>query len=127
MMRGFGLGLIGVFLVLSFQFRSYIEPIVVMIVIPFAFIGAVAGTHPHGDRFYRCRACSGFAALAGVVVNDSILLVNRIKEHHAPGSTIADTAPGAARARFAPLLLTSLTTIAGSCRFWRKPAFRPRC
>ncbi len=112
MITGFIIGLIGVYLVLSFQFRSYVEPVVVMILIPFAFIGAVAGHIIMGLDF-TMPSLLGFAALAGVVVNDSILLVRQIKEHHAPGSTVADVAPLATKARFRAILLTSLTTIAG--------------
>ena len=112
MITGFLIGLIGVYLVLSFQFRSYVEPIVVMILIPFAFIGAVVGHIVMGLDF-TMPSLLGFAALAGVVVNDSILLVQQIKEHHAPGNTVADVAPRAAQARFRAILLTSLTTIAG--------------
>ena len=112
MITGFIIGLIGVYLVLSFQFRSYIEPVVVMILIPFAFIGAVVGHILMGLDF-TMPSLLGFAALAGVVVNDSILLVHQIKEHHAPGSTVAQVAPRATKARFRAILLTSLTTIAG--------------
>ncbi|WP_285672815.1 efflux RND transporter permease subunit, partial [Paralimibaculum aggregatum] len=112
MMSGFVLGLVGVYLVLSFQFRSYVEPVIVMILIPFAFIGAVAGHLLMGVDF-SMPSMLGFAALSGVVVNDSILLVNRIKLHHRPGATVAETAPEATRARFRAILLTSLTTIAG--------------
>ena len=112
MVQGFMAGLIGVFLLLSFQFRSYIEPIVVMIVIPFAFIGAVAG-HIFMGIDFTMPSMLGFVALAGVVVNDSILLVNFIKEHHKTGATVAQAAPLAARSRFRAILLTSLTTIAG--------------
>ena len=112
MITGFVIGLIGVYLVLSFQFRSYIEPVVVMILIPFAFIGAVVGHILMGLDF-TMPSLLGFAALAGVVVNDSILLVHQIKEHHAPGSTVAQVAPRATKARFRAILLTSLTTIAG--------------
>lgn len=112
MVGGFVLGLIGVFLLLSFQFRSYIEPLVVMIVIPFAFIGAVGGHILMGIDF-TMPSMLGFVALAGVVVNDSILLINFIKDHHGPNTTVAQAAPLAARSRFRAILLTSLTTIAG--------------
>ncbi len=112
MLSGFLLGLIGVFLVLSFQFRSYVEPIVVMVLIPLAFIGAIVGHLLLGLDF-TMPSLLGFAALAGVVVNDSILLVQQIKEHHDPDGTVADAAPPAVRARFRAILLTSLTTIAG--------------
>ncbi|HHK74326.1 MAG TPA: efflux RND transporter permease subunit, partial [Rhizobiales bacterium] len=112
MVKGFAVGLIGVFLLLSFQFRSYVEPIVVMIVIPFAFIGVVWGHLAMGLEF-TMPSMLGFVALAGIVVNDSILLVEFLKEHHEPGGTVAEAAPKAAKARFRAILLTSLTTIAG--------------
>ncbi|MCP4934494.1 MAG: efflux RND transporter permease subunit [bacterium] len=112
MIIGFAMGLAGVFLLLSFQFRSYIEPLVVMIVIPFAFIGAVGG-HIFMGIDFTMPSMLGFVALAGVVVNDSILLINFIKDSHGPDTTVAQAAPIAARARFRAILLTSLTTIAG--------------
>lgn len=112
MIKGFATGLIGVFLLLSFQFRSYVEPLVVMIVIPFAFIGIVWGHLLMGLEF-TMPSMLGFVALAGIVVNDSILLVNFIKDHHKPGMKVADAAPLAAKARFRAIFLTSVTTIAG--------------
>jgi multidrug efflux pump subunit AcrB len=112
MIGGFLLGLVGLFLILSFQFRSYVEPVVVMIVIPFAFIGAVVGHIVMGLDF-TMPSMLGFTALAGVLVNDSILLVNFIKDHHQSGATVAEAAPKAARARFRAIFLTSMTTILG--------------
>ncbi len=112
MVSGFMLGIVGVFLLLSFQFRSYIEPLVVMIVIPLAFIGAVAGHIIMGIDF-TMPSMLGFVALAGIVVNDSILLINFIKDRHGPGTTVAQAAPQAVRARFRAIFLTSLTTIVG--------------
>lgn len=112
MLNGFIIGLIGVFLLLSFQFRSYIEPVVVMIVIPFAFIGAVFGHMLLGLDF-TMPSMLGFIALSGVVVNDSILLVNFIKNRHKAGTTVAEVAPQASRARFRAIFLTSLTTVLG--------------
>ncbi|PLX35604.1 MAG: AcrB/AcrD/AcrF family protein [Hyphomicrobiales bacterium] len=112
MVQGFATGLIGVFLLLSFQFRSYIEPLVVMIVIPFAFIGVVWGHLLMGLEF-TMPSMLGFVAMAGIVVNDSILLVNFIKDHHTPGMAVAEAAPLAAKARFRAIFLTSATTIAG--------------
>ncbi len=112
MVRGFLLGLLGVFLLLSYQFRSYIEPVVVMLVIPFAFIGVIAGHLLLGLEF-TMPSMMGFLALSGVVVNNSILLVEFIKRQHKPGDRVADLAPRGARARFRAMLLTSLTTIVG--------------
>jgi len=112
MVSGFVLGLIGVYLLLSFQFRSYIEPFVVMIIIPFAFIGAIGGHMLLGLDF-TMPSMLGFVALAGIVVNDSILLVNFIKHYHGDTKSVAEAAPLAAGARFRAILLTSLTTIVG--------------
>ncbi|MBT7485104.1 MAG: efflux RND transporter permease subunit [Rhodospirillales bacterium] len=112
MMSGFILGLIGVYLLLSFQFRSYVEPLIVMIIIPFALIGAVVGHILLGLDF-TMPSMLGLVALAGVVVNDSILLVNFIKHYHGDTQSVAEAAPLASRARFRAILLTSLTTIVG--------------
>ena len=112
MLSGFVIGLIGVYLLLSFQFKSYLEPLIVMIIIPFALIGAIAGHILLGLDF-TMPSMLGFVALAGVVVNDSILLVNFIKHHHGDTQSVAKAAPLASQARFRAILLTSLTTIAG--------------
>ena len=112
MLSGFILGLIGVYLLLSFQLQSYFEPIVVMIIIPFALIGAIVGHILMGLDF-TMPSMLGFVALAGVVVNDSILLVNFIKHYHGDTQSVAEAAPLASRARFRAILLTSLTTIVG--------------
>ena len=55
----------------------------------------------------------GFVALAGIVVNDSILLVNFIKHYHGDTQSVAEAAPLASQARFRAILLTSLTTVVG--------------
>jgi multidrug efflux pump subunit AcrB len=112
MISGFVLGLIAVYLLLSFQFRSYIEPVIVMIIIPLALVGAVAGHLLLGLDF-SMPSMLGFVALAGVVVNDSILLVNFIKHYHGDTQSVVEAAPLASQARFRAILLTSLTTIAG--------------
>ncbi|MGI9420761.1 MAG: efflux RND transporter permease subunit, partial [Geminicoccaceae bacterium] len=113
MFSGLLIGLIGVFLLLSFQFRSYAEPLVVMTIIPFALVGAVFGHLALGLDF-SLPSTLGLISLAGIVVNDSILLVNFIKDEHDPGAvTVAEAAPKGAAARFRAILLTSVTTIAG--------------
>ena len=112
MLSGFILGLIGVYLLLSFQFRSYLEPLIVMLIIPFALIGAVVGHILLGLEF-TMPSMLGFVALAGVVVNDSILLVSSIKHYRRDAKSVAEAAPLASRARFRAILLTSLTTIVG--------------
>jgi multidrug efflux pump subunit AcrB len=112
MVKGFLIGLIGVFLLLSFLFRSYIEPIVVMLIIPLSLTGAIFGHMAMGLDF-SMPSMLGYVALAGVVVNNSILLVDFVKHEHGDSKTVAEAASKAARARFRAIFLTSLTTIAG--------------
>ncbi len=110
--RGFLIGLVGIFILLSFQFRSYIEPVVVMVAIPFAFIGVIWG-HIIMGMDLSMPGMMGAVSLAGIVVNDSILLVEFIKIHVRNGIAVAEAARRASRERFRAVLLTSLTTIAG--------------
>jgi multidrug efflux pump subunit AcrB len=110
--RGLLIGLIGVFVLLSFQFKSYVEPFTVMTAIPMAFIGVVWGHLLMGFDL-TMPSMVGFASLAGIVVNDSILLVEFIKLREREGKTSIEAARQASRDRFRAVLLTSLTTIAG--------------
>lgn len=112
MRRGFLLGLVGVFLLLSFLFGSYIEPLVVMAAIPLGLIGVIWG-HLAMGLDLSMPSMLGFASLAGVVVNDSILLVYFIKARRRAGQAVPDAARMASRQRFRAVLLTSLTTIMG--------------
>jgi len=112
MLKGFMIGLVGVFLLLSFMFRSYVEPIVVMLIIPLSLTGSIFGHMAMGLDF-SMPSMLGFVALAGVVVNNSILLVDFIKHEHGDAMTVAIAAGRAARARFRAIFLTTTTTIAG--------------
>ena len=110
--RNFLLGLGAVFLLLCFQFRSYVEPLLVMAVIPSGLVGVIWG-HLALGLDLSMPSMVGFASLAGVVVNNSIVLVAFIKLHRRGGESATDAARRAARQRFRAILLTSLTTIAG--------------
>ncbi|MDM8555222.1 efflux RND transporter permease subunit, partial [Desulfococcaceae bacterium HSG7] len=112
LMRGFIIGLTGIFILLSFQFRSYTEPLVVMAAIPFAFIGVIWGHIIMGIDMCM-PSLMGAISLCGIVVNDSILLVEFIKIRRRQKYDIADAARQASRERFRAVLLTSVTTIAG--------------
>ena len=112
MVKGFLVGLVGVFLLLSFLFRSYVEPLVVMLIIPLSLAGSIFGHLIMGLDF-SMPSMLGFVALAGVVVNNSILLVDFVKHEHGEALTVAHAASRAARARFRAIFLTSITTIVG--------------
>jgi multidrug efflux pump subunit AcrB len=106
------LGLIGVYMLLALQFRGYLAPLTVMLVIPTALIGVVFG-HLALGLDMTMPSIVGMASLFGVVVNDSILLVVFIREQRARGVPAAMAAKSAGRERFRPILLTSITTVAG--------------
>ncbi|RJX70932.1 efflux RND transporter permease subunit [Vibrio sinensis] len=110
--KGFLLGLFGVFTILSYQFRSYLEPFVVMLAIPLAFIGVVWG-HVLLGHSLSMPSMMGFVSLAGIVVNDSILLVQYIRHHVDEGDSVHDAVVKASRERFRAVFLTSMTTAAG--------------
>jgi hydrophobic/amphiphilic exporter-1 (mainly G- bacteria), HAE1 family len=112
LLRGFVIGLIGIFLLLSFVFRSYLEPVVVMMTIPLALIGVVWG-HLLMGLDLSMPSMVGLASLAGIVVNNAILLVAFIKLNHGQGMAIAEAAMQASRDRFRPVVLTTMTTVAG--------------
>jgi multidrug efflux pump subunit AcrB len=111
-LRGFLIGLVGIYLVLSFQFRSYIEPVIVMATIPLAFVGVVLGHMAMGYNI-SMPSLVGAASLAGIVVNNAILLVQVIAARAADGLDLARAAGAASRARFRPILVSVSTTIIG--------------
>jgi multidrug efflux pump subunit AcrB len=106
------LGLVGVYMLLALQFRGYLAPVIVMLVIPTALIGVILGHWALGLEL-TMPSLVGMASLFGVVVNNSILLILFIRGVRARGAAAPEAAKEAARARFRPILLTSITTIAG--------------
>lgn len=105
-------GSLGIFILLSFQFRSYTEPLIVMIAIPFSLIGVIWGHVLMGVPI-SMPSLLGFIALAGVVVNNSILLVIFLKDARGRTASLMEAASSASRSRFRAVLLTTGTTIAG--------------
>ncbi len=112
LIRGFSLALIIIYSLLAIPFKSYIQPVIVMCAIPFGLMGAVWG---HLVMGYDLTILSGFGAVAltGVVVNDSLVMVDFINRARNAGASIFDAIRQAGVKRFRPILLTSLTTFAG--------------
>ncbi len=108
----FGSGVLGIFILLSLQFETYLEPIVIMATIPLAIIGAVWGHVIFGIDF-SMQSLMGVVSIAGIVVNDSILMLEFIKLREKQGRPSREAAEMAASDRFRAVMLTSLTTIAG--------------
>ncbi len=101
-----------IYLILAWVFGSYWRPFAIMLIIPFGLVGAVFG---HWILDYQLTILSliGLLGLAGILVNDSIILVTRMEERIAGGEDLATAATGASRDRLRAVLLTSLTTIGG--------------
>ncbi len=112
MMKLFLFALLGIYGIMAIPFRSYLQPLIVMSAIPFGLVGAVVGHMIMGVDFSMLSVC-GIAALAGVVVNDSLVLVDFVNRNRALGMSVVQAARIAGVARFRPILLTSLTTFAG--------------
>ncbi len=110
--KGFTLALMGIFLLLATQFRSYVQPVIIMMAIPFGLIGAIGGHLVMGLAF-TIISIFGIVALSGIVVNDSLILINFINRSHRGGTAVTEAVVKSGRSRFRPVLLTSITTIAG--------------
>lgn len=106
------IALLGMYVLMAIPLKSYIQPMIVMSVIPFGLVGAVAGHVVMGFSLSIMSMC-GIIALAGVVVNDSLVLVDYVNRHIRDGQSLHDAAWEAGAARFRPILLTSMTTFAG--------------
>ena len=109
---GYLLAMMGIFLLLASQFRSYIQPVIIMMAIPFGLIGAIFGHLVMGMEF-TIVSIFGIVALSGIVVNDSLILIDFINRAERSGVDIETAVVESGKIRFRPVLLTSITTIAG--------------
>ena len=107
--------LLGIFALLGVQFRSYVQPLIVMSAIPFGLIGAIGGHAVMGLNL-SFLSFFGVVALTGVVVNDSLImidLINRRRREGVNGEGLHDVVMQCGARRFRPILLTTLTTFLG--------------
>jgi len=110
--EAFYVAMLAIYMILAAQFRSYALPLVILLTIPFAFIGVVVGLVVTGNPF-TITAGIAMLGLAGIAVNDAIVLLDFINRRRAAGSEALDAVREACRLRARPILLTSVTTIAG--------------
>ena len=110
--KALGVVLLAIFALIAGQLRSYTQPLIIMSVIPLGIVGAVLG---HLALGYDLSFFSAFGvvALSGVVVNDSLVLMDMLNRLRAQGMAVFDAALAAGARRFRPILFTSLTTGAG--------------
>lgn len=110
--KNFILALFAIFALLAIPFRSYVQPLIVMTAIPFGFVGAIGG-HLLLGYGMSIMSVFGIIALSGVVVNDSLVLVDAINIMRKEGLSLWDAVLSAGVRRMRPILLTSLTTFFG--------------
>jgi len=110
--RGMMLALLVMYALMAVAFRSYLQPIVVMLAIPFGFIGAIGG---HILMGYALSLLSlfGMVALSGVVVNASLVLITAVNDLRDKGMEVTEALVQGSVRRFRPILLTSITTFFG--------------
>ena len=101
-----------IYALLAIPFKSYLQPLIVMSVIPFGVVGAILG-HMVLGMSLSMLSLMGMLALVGVVVNDSLVLVDYVNRQRSNGLQPMDAARRAGVARFRAVVLTSLTTFAG--------------
>lgn len=111
--KGYILALLAIYGLLATQFRSYIQPVIVMTAISFGLIGAVVG-HLIMGLSLTLMSLFGIVALSGIVVNDSlILLIDFINQAVQKKTPVFEAVYQAGQARFRAVLLTTITTVAG--------------
>ncbi len=115
--RAFLLAVVAIYGILAAQFRSYLQPLVVMSVVMFAYIGVVIGMWvlnvTLGGYAMSMYVMYGLVGLAGIVVNDSLVLIDFVNRERERGTPAEEAVRIAGKRRFRPILLTTVTTVAG--------------
>lgn len=109
---GFQMALVCIFGLLAIAFRSYTQPLIIMIVIPFGIVGAILG-HLFLGYGLSMISMMGVVALSGVVVNDSLILIVAVNSYRERGLDVYEALVKGGLRRFRPIILTSLTTFFG--------------
>jgi len=108
----FGIAMMAIYALLAVQFRSYSQPAIVMSAIPFGIVGATIGHLLMGFNL-SILSLFGIVALAGVVVNDSLIMIDLINRERKSGIELNQVLRNCATRRFRPIMLTTLTTFCG--------------
>ena len=119
----FGVAILGIYILVVAQFRSFLLPLVILTPIPLTLIGIVPGHLLFGAPF-SATSMIGFIALAGIIVRNSILLVDFIRHGATPGKTLREVLLDAGAIRFKPILLTALSAMIGAATILTDPIFQ---
>ena len=112
LIKGFGFALLGIYLILATIFSSYVQPIIIMLAIPFGIVGALLG-HMIMGKTLTLMSLFGLVALSGVVVNNSLILIDFINSSLKNGSDMMTAVIMSGKTRLRPILITTISTIAG--------------
>lgn len=121
----FLIALLLIYAILAGLFKSYVQPLIVMAVIPFGMIGAVAGHYVMGYPL-TILSVIGLVALTGIVVNDSLILVTFINRRIEKGDDIFEAVILGGKSRLRPILLTSVTTVLGIAPLLMERSFQAK-
>jgi multidrug efflux pump subunit AcrB len=119
----FMVAILAIYVLVVAQFRSFRLPLVILTPIPLTLIGIVLGHWLFGAPF-TATSMIGFIALAGIIVRNSILLVDFIRHGTSPGKTLREVMLDAGATRFRPILLTALAAMIGAATILTDPIFQ---
>jgi multidrug efflux pump subunit AcrB len=119
----FGVAILAIYLLIVGEFRSFRLPLVIMTPIPLTLIGIVIGHWLFGAPF-TATSMIGFISLAGIIVRNSILLVDFIRHEQAKGLPLRACLLNAGAIRFRPILLTALAAMVGAAFILLDPIFQ---
>jgi multidrug efflux pump subunit AcrB len=115
--------LVLIFILMVGWFRSFLTPLIVMVAIPFSLVG-ILPAHGLMGAFFTATSMIGFMAGAGIVVRNSIILVDFIEQRVAEGMPLAEAVVDAGAVRFRPMLLTALAVVVGASVILADPIFQ---
>jgi multidrug efflux pump subunit AcrB len=118
----YGVGLMLIYLLVVAQFRSYVTPLIIMAPIPLTIIGVLPGHALLGSQ-YTATSLIGMIALAGIIVRNSILLVDFIHQRVAAGASLEQATIDAAATRAKPIVLTAVAAMLGAVFLLDDPIF----
>jgi multidrug efflux pump subunit AcrB len=119
----FGVAMLGIYILVVAQFRSFKLPLVILTPIPLTLIGIVLGHWLFAAPF-TATSMIGFIALAGIIVRNSILLVDFVRHGARPGAALREVLLDAGAIRFKPILLTALSAMIGAATILTDPIFQ---
>ncbi|MCY3944409.1 MAG: efflux RND transporter permease subunit, partial [Gemmatimonadetes bacterium] len=112
LVAGFALAMLAIYALLAIPFGSYTKPVIIMAAIPFALVGGLLG-HIILGMPLAVISLFGMIGLSGVIVNDSLMMIDYVNERQAQGMPPREAVVQGAKDRFRPILLTSITTFLG--------------